>query len=45
MAMHSAVLLAQQNEQLIQENKRQKQKRVKKRQYFAKGGIFTGIEA
>jgi hypothetical protein len=45
MAMHSAVLLASQNEQLIIENKRQKRKRAKRHTYIVRGGILTGAEA
>jgi hypothetical protein len=45
MAMHSAVLLASQNEKLIAENHRQKRKRAKRRSYIAKGGVLIGAEA
>jgi hypothetical protein len=45
LAMHSAVLLAHENERLQQENKYQKKKREKKRSYIAKGGILTVAEA
>jgi hypothetical protein len=45
MAMHNGVLLARQNEQLLVENRRQKQKRAKKRLYIAKGGILSSSEA
>jgi hypothetical protein len=45
MAMHSAVLLAAQNERLLAENERQKRKKAKKRSYIAKGGALTGAEA
>ena len=43
--MHSAVLLASQNELLTAENHRQKRKRAKGRTYVAKGGVLTGAEA
>jgi hypothetical protein len=45
MAMHSAVLLSNENERLVAENQRQKRKRAQKRSYVARGGIFTGEEA
>ena len=45
MAMHSAVLLASQNEKLTAENHRQKRKRAQRRTYIAKGGVLTGAEA
>jgi hypothetical protein len=45
LAMHGAVVLAQQNIQLLAENRRQKAKRAKKRTYIAKRGILTGAEA
>ena len=45
MAMHSAVLLASQNERLLAENQRQKRKQVKKLSYIAKGGVLSGAEA
>jgi hypothetical protein len=45
MAMHSTILLATQNEQLMEENKHQKQNRAKRRKYTARGGIVTGAEA
>jgi hypothetical protein len=45
MAMYNAAILASQNEQLIAENNRQKQKRAKKHQYIAKGGVFSREEA
>jgi hypothetical protein len=41
LAMNSAVLLAEENRQLRQENKRQKQKRAKKRAFIATGGVLT----
>ncbi len=44
-AMHSAVLLASENERLAAENARQKRKRAQKRSYVARGGIFTVAEA
>ena len=43
--MHSAVLLAHQNEQLYKENQRQKRKRVQRRSYLTRGGVLTGAEA
>jgi hypothetical protein len=43
--MHSAVLLASENERLAAENARQKRKRAQKRSYVARGGIFTAAEA
>jgi hypothetical protein len=45
MAMHSAVLLAHENERLRTENRRQKRKQAKRRSYISKGGILTGAEA
>jgi 23S rRNA-/tRNA-specific pseudouridylate synthase len=45
MAMHSGVMLASENKQLVSENKRQKRKQGVKRAYLAKGGILTGVEA
>lgn len=45
MAMHSAVILASQNEQLLAENRRQKRKRAQKRSYIAKGGVLSVAEA
>jgi hypothetical protein len=45
MAMHSAVMLASQNERLTAENQRQKRKKAKRRMYIAKGGILIGAEA
>ena len=41
MAMHSAVLLTEENRQLRAENERQKKKRVKRRSYIATGGVLT----
>jgi hypothetical protein len=43
--MHSAVLLADENEKLRNENQRQKRKRATRRSYLTKGGILTGAEA
>jgi hypothetical protein len=43
--MHSAAILKAQNIQLIEENKRQKLKRAKKRSYIAKGGVLSGAQA
>jgi hypothetical protein len=45
MAMHSAVILAEENQQLLAENKRQKRKRAQRRSYIARGGILSGQEA
>ena len=45
MAMHSAILLASENERLAAENGRQKRKRAQKRSYVARGGIYTAAEA
>jgi hypothetical protein len=45
MAIHNARILASQNQQLLTENKRQKQKRAQKRSYIAKGGVLSGAEA
>jgi hypothetical protein len=41
MAMHSAVLLADENRQLRGENERQKKKKAKRRSYIAQGGVLT----
>jgi hypothetical protein len=41
LAMHSAVLLADENKQLRAANERQKKKRATKRSYIAKGGVLT----
>jgi hypothetical protein len=41
MAMHSAVLLADENRQLRTENERQKKKKVKRRSYIAQRGVLT----
>ena len=41
MAMHSAVLLADENKQLRAENERQKKKKAKRRSYIAQGGVLT----
>ena len=41
MAMHSAVLLAEENKQLWTENRRQKKKRQRSRTYIATGGVLT----
>ena len=43
--MNGAVLLAHENEQLRNENHRQKRKRGSRRSYLAKGGVLTGAEA
>jgi hypothetical protein len=45
LAMHSAVILANKNEQLRSENKHQTKKRAKTRSYIARNGILTGAEA
>jgi hypothetical protein len=45
MAMHSAVILAGQNQQLLAENQRQKRKRAQNRTYIARGGVLSGEEA
>ena len=45
LAMHSAVLLANQNEKLHAENQRQKRKRGQKRSYVTRRGVPTGAEA
>jgi hypothetical protein len=45
MAMHSAVLLASENEKLLAENKYEKQKRAKKRAFISKRMVLTGAEA
>jgi hypothetical protein len=44
MAMHSAVLLADENRQLRAANQRQKRKREKERSCIAKGGVLTAKE-
>jgi hypothetical protein len=44
MAMHSAVLLADENKKLRAVNERQKKKRAAQRSYIAKGGVLTGQE-
>lgn len=41
MAMHNAVLLAEENKQLRTENQRQQKKRAMRRSYVAKGGVLT----
>jgi hypothetical protein len=41
MAMHSTVLLAEENRQLQAENERQKKKRAKRRLYIATRGVLT----
>jgi hypothetical protein len=41
MAMHSAVLLTEENRQLRSENERQKKKKTKRRAYIAAGGVLT----
>jgi len=43
-AMHNAVLLAQENKELQAANQRQKRKRNAPRSYIATGGILTGAE-
>ena len=44
LAMHSAVLLASQNDKLYIENQHQKRKRGQKRSYLKRGGILSGAE-
>jgi hypothetical protein len=44
MAMHSRVILVEENRQLQSKNKRQKKKRAKTRSYIATGGILTSQE-
>jgi hypothetical protein len=44
-AIHNAKILASYNQQLLAENKRQKQKRAQKKSYIAKGGVLSGAEA
>jgi hypothetical protein len=41
MAMHSAVLLADENKKLRAANERQKKKRAVRRSYIATGGVLT----
>jgi hypothetical protein len=41
MAMHSAVLLTNENKQLWAANERQKRKRAQRRSYIAIGGVLT----
>ena len=41
MAMHGAVLLAEENRQLRTENQRQKKKKQRKRTFIATGGVLT----
>jgi hypothetical protein len=41
MAMHNAVLLAEENKQLRTANERQKKKRALRRSYVASGGVLT----
>ena len=41
MAMHSAVLLADENKRLRAANERQTKKRAVRRSYIAKGGVLT----
>jgi len=41
MAMHSAVLLAEENRQLRSENERQKKKKAKRGSYIAARGVLT----
>ena len=43
-AMHNAVLLAQENKELQAANQHQKRKRNASRSYIATGGILTGAE-
>ena len=45
MAMHSAVLLASENDKLRAANERQKKKRKQGRSYVVKGGTLTVEEA
>ncbi|KFY19052.1 hypothetical protein V493_08171, partial [Pseudogymnoascus sp. VKM F-4281 (FW-2241)] len=44
MAMHSAVLLADENRRLRAANERQKKKRAVRRSYIATGGVLTAQE-
>jgi len=47
MAMHNAIILAEENRQLQAENARQKRKRAIKRSFIQSGGVLTvqeGIE-
>jgi hypothetical protein len=41
MAMHSAILLTEENRYLRSENERQKKKKVKRKSYIATGGVLT----
>jgi len=41
MAMHSAILLTEENRRLRSENERQKKKRAKRKAYVATGGVLT----
>ena len=41
MAMHSAVILVEENRQLRSKNKRQKKKRAKRKAYIATGGVLS----
>lgn len=45
MAMHSAVLLADENRQLWTENEREKRKKAQRRSYITQGGVLTIQEA
>jgi hypothetical protein len=44
MAMHSAVLLTDENRRLRTANERQKKKRAVRRSYIAIGGVLTAEE-
>jgi hypothetical protein len=44
LAMHNAILLANENEKLYVENQRQKRKRKQKRTYLKRGGVLSGAE-
>jgi hypothetical protein len=43
--MHSAVLLANEKEKLLAENRCKKQKRSNKRSYVQKAGVLTSADA
>ena len=43
--MHSTVLFTTKNEKLYTKNQRQKRKKIQRRSYLAKEGIFTGTIA
>jgi hypothetical protein len=45
LAMHSAILLTDEDKRLRIKNHHQKRKKLKKRSYITKGGILTGAEA